>query len=332
MHISDHENFEEIIKLNIQYEVAMKQWVKFTKNAFIAVLVTCSLSGCGDKANDSKASQSLASVNGKEITVHQLNEELARANIQPTQREEASKQILNALIDRQLLEQAALKSKVDRDPNVMQAVERAKSQIIAQAYLQSKVANIEKPGKVEIEGFYKQNPQLFSERKLVEMEQLLIDSRYVNDEFKSALGELKTLQEVAVWLDSRGIQYDRGEVARSVAELPPQISERLKDARKGQLFVIGMGQRTMLVLMNSVKDSPVSLIDATPQIELLLLNKKRREVGESEVAQLRKNAKIEYLDKTIVQDKVSVESTLNNDKPLPSSTKDDIGSGITGLK
>lgn len=331
MHISDHENFEEIIKLNIQYEVAMKQWVKFTKSAFIAVLVTCSLSGCGDKANDSKASQSLASVNGKEITVHQLNEELARANIQPTQREEASKQILNALIDRQLLEQAALKSKVDRDPNVMQAIERAKSQLIAQAYIQSRVANVSKIDKADVEDFYKQNPALFAERKLVEMEQLLIDSRYINDDFKSALGGFKTLQEVATWLDAKGIQYDRGEVARSVAELPPQISERLKDARKGQLFVIGMGPRTMLVLMNSVKSSPVSLNDAVPQIEQLLINKKRKDAGEAEIKRLRSEANIKYLDSALAESAQQKTTEVNAQKNKPDSSSD-IANGVSGLK
>lgn len=314
--------------MNTKHEFVMKQWAKPTAGALIALVVSMGLSGCGDKSTDSKASQSLARVNNQEITVHQLNEELARANIQPAQKDEASKQILNALIDRQLLEQAALKVKVDRDPNVMQAIERAKSQIVAQAYLQSKVVNIGKPGKSEVEDFYKQNPALFAERKLVEMEQLLIDSRHINDEFKSSLGGFKSLQEVAVWLDAKGIQYDRGEVARSIAELPPQISERLKDARKGQLFVIGMGPRTMLVLMDSVKDSPVSLADATPQIEQLLLNKKRKEAGESELKRLREEAKIEYLDKSIQAPKEPEKA----DKVKASSVNDDIDRGVSGLK
>lgn len=318
--------------MNTQDRVVKNTFLKLTAQAMTSLALAGMLSGCGDKSQDPKASQSLASVNGKEITVHQLNEELARANVQPAQKDEAAKQILNALIDRQLLEQAAIKSKVDRDPNVMQTIERAKSQLIAQAYLQGKVANIGKPEKNEVEAFYKENPQLFSERKLVEMEQLLIDSRYINDEFKSALSGFKTLQEVAAWLDSKGIQYDRGEVARSVAELPPQISERLKDARRGQLFVIGMGPRTMLVLMDSIKDSSVSLTDATPQIEQLLLNRKRKEAGERELTKLRQEAKIEYLNEKISNKnvgKTEKDSSGNQQKPVPN---DDIARGASGLK
>lgn len=320
--------------MNTQDGITMNKWSKFSRRALVAVAVTAALSGCSDKSHDSKASQSLVSVNGKEITVHQLNEELSRANVQAAQKDAASKQILTALVDRQLLEAAAIKAKVDRDPNIMQAIERAKSQIIAQAYLQSKVASVNKPEKAEVEAFYSQNKALFAERKLVEMEQLLIDSRHINEDFKSALGGFKTLQEVAVWLDAKGIQYDRGEVARSVAELPPQISERLKDARKGQLFVIGMGPRTMLVLMDNVKDSPVSLADATPQIEQVLLNKKRKEVGEAELAKLRSEAKIEYFDKALA----NAESTPPQPqaaapgKDKAATANEDIARGVSGLK
>lgn len=320
------QNFEEKSMLNTKAEMTTKPWLKLSLTTVMVITATMSLSGCGDKSHGNKGSQSLVSVNGKEITVHQLNEELARANVQAAQKDAASKQILSALVDRQLLEQAAIKAKVDRDPNVMQAVERAKSQIVAQAYLQGKVASVAKPEKAEIEAFYKQNAPLFSERKLVEMEQLLLDSRQINDEFKASLSNFKSLQEVAGWLDAKGVQYDRGEVARSVAELPPQISERLKDARKGQLFVIGMGPRTMLVQMDSVKDSPVTLADASPQIEQLLLNKKRKEAGEAEVQRLKSEAKIEYLDSAIEKPK------QENKEVVKKKTDDDISRGVSGLK
>ncbi|MDR5172650.1 peptidyl-prolyl cis-trans isomerase, EpsD family [Methylobacillus flagellatus] len=290
------------------------------------IMLALVVSGCGDK-HESKGSQSLVKVNGKEITVHQLNQELGRANIQENQREQATQQILTALIDRQLLEDAALKAKVDRDPNVMTAIERAKSQIIAQAYLQSKLANVAKPSKAEIESFYNGNPQFFSKRRMVEMDQLLIDTKFANDELKAALGNLKTLQEVAAWMDARNIQYDQGQVSRSVAELPPQISERLKAEDKGKLFVIGMGPRTMLIMMNEIKDSPVSLAEATPQIENNLLNKSRKEAAENEVKRLKANAKIEYIDK-----KLETASETKAPKKKPSSTEDDIASGVSGLK
>jgi len=261
--------------------------------AALSAVLFLSLGGCG-KSDSAKATQTLAKVNGAEITVHQLNEELARANVQQGQQDQAKKQIMESLIDRQLLESAATKAKLDRDPNVMQAIARAKSQILAQAYVQGLMANVEKPTKAEIEVFYGEHPEAFSARKLVEMKQLLVDTRQVGDQLKDALKNAKSLDEVANWLDAKGIQYDRGEISRNLADLPKPLVERVQEAKAGQLFVIGMGNRTMIITVDSLKNSPVSLADATPQIEQILLNQKKKFAAETALAKLRSDAKIEY--------------------------------------
>jgi hypothetical protein len=176
----------------------------------------------------------------------------------------------------------------------MQAIERAKSQILAQAYVQGVMASVEKPTKTEIEEFYKQNPEVFSERKLVEMKQLLMDSRAVTEQFREMIKNSKSLDEVAAWLDKNGTQYDRGQISRNLAELPKELVERIRQAKAGQLFVIGMGNRTMLIMVESLKSSPVSLSEATSSIEQILLNQKRKSSAEQELLKLRKDAKIEY--------------------------------------
>ncbi|MFC7652968.1 SurA N-terminal domain-containing protein [Pseudoduganella danionis] len=102
------------------------------------LLVAAGLSACGNK--ESKPGQALVRVNGEEITVSQLNEELQRANVQAPQQEAASKQLIESLVDRQLLVNEAVQDKLDRDPKVVQAIERAKALIIAQSYLQKNSA------------------------------------------------------------------------------------------------------------------------------------------------------------------------------------------------
>ena len=102
-------------------------------NMALAGMLVVFVSACSSKA-EQKPGQALASVNGEEITVMQLNDELSRSNAPATQQEAARKQALEALIDRQLLIGEAAKEKVDRDPRVVQAIERARSVILAQAY------------------------------------------------------------------------------------------------------------------------------------------------------------------------------------------------------
>lgn len=261
-------------------------------------LSVAALAGCGDKdqAAEKKPGQALASVNGEEITVLQLNEELMRANVQPAQQEAAKKQLLQVLIDRQLLEEAAEKEQVDRDPKVVQAVDRAKSLIVAQAYLQKHVGNVPKPSRTEIEEYFNKNPQFFSNRKQFAMSQLTIPARDLTDEAKAAADSAKSLEELAAWLDSKNIRYVRGEMVRSSSDLPPDLTGRLVQMQKGQLFIIKELDRALFLTLNDVKDAPVSLNTAAPQIEQFLFNKKNKEAAEAMLAKLRSTAKVEYLN------------------------------------
>jgi peptidyl-prolyl cis-trans isomerase C len=84
---------------------------------------------------------------------------------------------------------------------VVQAIERAKALIVAQAYMQKRVGNIARPTKEEVEAYYSQNPQFFASRKSFDMRQLAVATRDVTDEVKKAMDGAKSLEEVAVWLE-----------------------------------------------------------------------------------------------------------------------------------
>src|SRR6185295_5582819 len=104
--------------------------------AFIVLISALAFTtGCGknDDAKDPKiATQVAARVNGDEITVHQVNDVLARnPNIAPEFANQAKSEILDRLIDQQLTKQKAIENKLDRSPKVMRAIEAAKSEILA---------------------------------------------------------------------------------------------------------------------------------------------------------------------------------------------------------
>lgn len=263
--------------------------------AALVLLAAAGLSACGDK--DKKPGQSLASVNGKEITILQLNEELQRAGVQSSQQAAASKQLLESLIDRQLLQNEAEKEKVDRDPKVMQAIERAKALIVAQAYMQKRIGAAVRPSKPEVEAYFTQNPQFFTQRKQFDMRQLILPTSALNDELKAVIDGAKSLEDVAQWLDGHKVAYARSQVSRTSADLAPELSSKLASMAKGQLFIVREGERSLLVSLADVKDSPVGLDAATPQIEQFLANKKSKDAADAELKRLRTSAKIEYFNK-----------------------------------
>eukprot|EP01133_Synstelium_polycarpum_P012596 gene12596-14781_t len=247
--------------------------------AGMVLLAAAGLSACGNK--EKKPGQALASVNGEEITVLQLNEEMQRANVQAPQQEAASKQLLESLIDRQLLQNEAAKDKTDRDPKVVQAIERAKALIVAQAYMQKRIGTIARPTKQEVEEYFHKNPQFFSERKQFDMRELVIASADMNDQLKAAMDSAKTLDDVAAWLDTHKVKYARTQLSRTSADLAPELSAKLLSMPKGQLFIIREGDRTLLISLADIRDNPVTLAQAAPQIEQFLFNKKNKDAADA---------------------------------------------------
>ena len=266
-----------------------------------AIALAAALAGCGERAKESKPGQALASVNGEEITVLQLNEEIQRAGVPAARQQEASKQLLQALIDRQLLEHAAVQEKLDRDPKVLQAIERARSLIIAQAYMQRRLANIARPTQAEVEEYFNKHPEFFTNRKQFRMDQLVLAAKDLTPEARAAADAARSLEEVAVWLDAHQVRYGRAQVTRSTSELNPELSKKLLAMPKGQLFSVREGERAMLLAVAEVRDAPVPLEVAAPQIEKYLLTSKNKEMAAAEVERLRQQARIEYLNKDMAQ-------------------------------
>ena len=284
----------------------MKDFVMLAFNCtnrlkLIVLIIVPLLSACGDaKENvEKKPGQALASVNGNEITILQLNDELVRAGIRAEQFEAASKQILESLIARQLIVDEAVRTKLDRTPEVMQARERANAQVIAQAYLQRITNKLGKPNQVEIDEFYQRNPEYFEKRKQFDLTIVRIALNDLNKELKTVLDAAKSIDEVTTWLDKQGIQYARNVALRSTADLPSHIVNMILEKGKNHIFVMQERAYNLLIAVNAIKENPLSLALATPQIEKFLANQKYKHASEEEINRLRSSAKIEYFGKNV---------------------------------
>lgn len=293
----------------------------------LLLLIAVTLSACGNK--EKAAGQSLAKVDGQEITVLQLNDELQHAG---DQQRFTKRQILDGLIDRQLLVAAALSEKIDRDPLIMQAIERDKAQILAQAYLRKKAPTFVKPSAIDVESFYQKNPDLFSQRKQYELRELIIDSRNQSPELVALMGSAKSLDEVATWLESKKVEFAPTHVARTSVDLGPDIAKIMKTMARGQLFTINEGPRSILVVLQEVKDTPVTEQAASAQIEQFLINKTNKDAEAAEVVHLHATAKIEYLNEGLLgKEKVAPVAAA-----MPVADKgtaaNHIDRGVAGLK
>jgi hypothetical protein len=104
---------------------------------------------------------------------------------------------------------------------------------------------------------------------------------------------------VAVWLDAHKVKYGRTQVTRSTADLNPEVAQKLLGMPKGQIFIVKEGERALLISIAEVKEAPVTLQVAAPQIEQFLVNQKNKELAAAEIKRLRSTAKIEYINKSM---------------------------------
>jgi len=291
------------------------------------VVLLAVLAACGPKQKKDPG-QALASVNGEEVTAMQLSEEMQRANVPAAQQIAAKKPLLESLIDRQVLQNAAVADKVDRDPKVVQAIERAKSQIIAQAYLQKKVGVVAPPSKAEVADYYAKHPEFFAQRKQIGMNQLMFATADMSEKAKAYIDNAKTLDEVAAWFKENNVKFAHNQISRSTSDLPPELGGRLTSMKPGQLFLIKEGERSLLNTVTEIKDAPVTLEVAGAQIEQFLMNGKSKEAATAEIARLRAAAKIEYLNKDVASDP---KPAVTAPAAAPAADKS-VEKGVAGLK
>ena len=308
---------------------------------FILILVAVGLvSSCGKKHGDDKTSQSIVRVNGDEITVHQINNELSRANVQTGQQELAGKQIAQALVDRQILVQEAHKTKLDRNPQVMQVIESSKAQILAEAYLENKVSSIANPSSAEVSDYRLKHADIFANRKIYITDELSFTVDTTNSAELQSLGKTaKSLKDVTKWLALHQVKYAATRVAHAAETLPPAVLAKFSKMAIGELMFINANGQTLAASVSEIKDVPISDKDSKPLIERIILEQKRKQAIELEMKRLRGVAKIEYINKNFDPSTVAKVNKSNAAlKPVDSGepvashkVESSIAKGLSGL-
>lgn len=277
--------------------------MKLTKGLALSALalsMTLALHGCGDKkeGEDKKATQVAAKVGKDEITVHQLNHELSRlgGNLTPEQSKQAANQVLRGLVDQHLLMQQAIAEKLDRDPKVVQTLESARRQILAQAYVEKITAAAAKPTEAEIKDYYDKHPELFSERRIYRLQELSVQVTPDNAaQVQEKLASVRNLNEFVEWLRANNIPARGAQSVKAAEQLPLELLPRLHALKDGQAITLSGNGMLNIVYLAGSQTQPVTLQHATPMIERYLLNAKKREIAEQELKRLRDATKVEYL-------------------------------------
>ena len=259
------------------------------RHVCIAFLVLGVAAGCGKDQDRKPATQVAAKVNSDEITVHQVNNVLARTpNVAPAAAGRAKREILDRLIDQQLARQQAVLKNLDRSPGVQQALEAAKTEILARAYLEQVTVAQPKPTAEEARKYYAEHPELFSQRRVFVLEEIsLVAKDDVVRELRLRAAKAKSLKEIADWLQSQGIAFVPNRGVRAAEQLPLELLPKIQNAKEGEILVIETGNNRQVIRVVTAKPEPVDEATAAPRIQQFLSNRRATEAIANEMKQLK---------------------------------------------
>jgi EpsD family peptidyl-prolyl cis-trans isomerase len=311
--------------------------------AFLSAAVLA-LQGCGDK--EPKATQVAAKVNGDEITVHQVNQAMQRAgNLTEAQVPQAQKQILDRLVDQQLLVQQAVDKKLDRDAHVVQAIEAARRQILAQAYVERVMGGAGKAQDAQVKEFFDSHPELFSERRIYRFTQVAIaapadrhaEIRTKLEELDKQQDKQRILPQLADWLKRQNLQFRATQSTQAAEQLPLEALPKYQKLNLGDLMFSAGAQGAVVSQLSGVQTQPLTEEQAKPFIEQFLQNRERLKLSEGEMKRLRAAAKIEYVGEFAMLEQGAPQAAPAASAPTGEGTstapqKSDQGDGEKGVK
>lgn len=254
--------------------------------------------GCGKKDEAKSVSQVAAKVNADEITVYQVNNLLSRTpNLTPESAVRAKTEILEKLIDQQLARQQAITMELDRTPAVVQAIEAARSEILARAYLEKMAATLPKPTAEEVKQYYAAHPELFAQRHIYNLEEIGIEPKEsLAAELREQVAKAHSMGDIATWLKSQDMKFSVNRGVRPAEALPLELLPKLQILKDGEMQLVdtGGGRQSVFRVVAS-QLVPVDEVTATPRIQQFLFNQNASKAIAAQMKALRDRADIAYL-------------------------------------
>lgn len=263
----------------------------------LAIAMPLTLAACGERKAD--AGQVAARVNKSDITVHQINFLLQQdRGLKPEQADAAGRRTLEALIDQELAVQKAAELKLDREPQVVQALEAARREVLARAYKERAAQGAPKPSAEELRRYYDATPTLFAQRRVYSLQELQADVPPAKLPWvKERLAAARSANEFADALKSEGLRFTGSQGVKPAEQLPMAQVERMASMKEGDSLLLAEAPLLHVAFIQAVRQEPVAFERASAAIELYLGNQARRKAIDDNLKALRTAAQISYQGK-----------------------------------
>jgi peptidyl-prolyl cis-trans isomerase C len=260
------------------------------KQVFIGLSVMIACSACDKKAEG----QTVAVVNGEEITTSELNAELAQAKLpSDVDKKQAIARILQGIIDRRLLAAQARKDGLDRSPEFITRQRRMTEDLLIGMLAKRQMDTSKLPTTTEIAALQSKQPQAFDKREVWKLEQLVYDTPTA-PAVHEKIRQSKTLDQLASVLTEHGIPFQRGNNELVTSTIPPALYPQLATLPPGEPFIVPNGGRSVASVIVSREASPLTGAVARSAAVNKIRQESSTKILEQRLKDLRSAAKIEY--------------------------------------
>jgi peptidyl-prolyl cis-trans isomerase C len=229
---------------------------------FALVPLACLTVGACNQAANTKATateptgQVVATVNGQEITLRELNAEIGTRPTDPKVAKAAEQAALRTIIGRKVLATAAREQGLDKTPDFALYQLRAMDTLMVQT-LQNKIAqDMPPPAPEEVDHYISDHRDTFAERKIFDLDQITMP-RPTDPEKLRAFEPLKTMAEVEGMLKREQIDYRH--VVNGVMDsvgTNPQLIERILKLPPNEVFVLPTGNNLLVSQIRQTRVVP----------------------------------------------------------------------------
>ncbi len=261
------------------------------RNARIAagLIVAALLAGC-DRGATPKG-QVVATVNGDDITIHELNSELALARPPAdVPRKTVEQVVLARVIERKMLADVARKRNLDKNPDFILAERRGEDGLLVQS-LQTDIARkVPLPTREAAEKYIEAHPDQFGQRKIYSIDQI----QFLRPANIATLGleKAQTMTDVAAVLATNKIESRRNSATVDALTVNPALVTeigRILARNPQEVFMFAdqpQGAPVPVMYVNKVTDTKIVPYTGEPAITLAQQILQREAVQKALVAAL----------------------------------------------
>lgn len=200
--------------------------------------------------------QVVATVDGNEITLTELNAELANMKIPPNaDKKQVQNAALERIVERKLLAGAARQDGIDQNPEFIVRRQALEEGLLVQLLAKKIAGGVKAPAPAVVDKFIADNSNMFGGRVIYAVDQIQFETPKRQDYVKQ-LAAAKTMADVVTVLDSNGIKYQRGNAQMDSALVPAPMLAQIVKVPAGEPFVIPMGPKVTVSVITGNKPAP----------------------------------------------------------------------------